>query len=141
MKPLQRICMAGLIALLMFHKIYLQQEQFERMLLQWKHAQTQLFLQNICRKGIITVEEYSEFYSKISLLSDVKVCVEEYQREWDNLGRTVYYLFSWEEIQEQLFTKGSYLLHPGSVIKIEIFECHPEVQRKQVYYDMCYERN
>lgn len=141
MKSLQRICLAMILMFLVLYSGFVQREQAERFLKQWRHARTQRFVQNMCKKGCLTLEEYLDFSTEILTVSDARICVEEYRAEWDGDGKKYYYLISWEEMKEEIRTTGSCELWSGSLVRLEVWEGYPDTPEKQIYYAIVEERN
>ena len=73
---------------------------------QWGKIQVNRFLECMSTKGKVSYQEYQLLYGALNQFGvNVEFIIKEYQREEDVKGTVYWYLISWEEIKEFLYSK------------------------------------
>lgn len=123
MVQLQRILWVLILCVLLIFPVIYSCRQNKYYLKTWERANTELFFNEICRKGYCTSEDYLIFHEKMTRICGMETVVfEEYQNGFGENGAEYRLYVSWDEIKTEIEDKGKYVFIHGSEIRMHIGE-------------------
>lgn len=115
------ILIIGLGIMLGFFASVFFEEKRNNLIKDWEAVQTERFINQICRTGKCSQEEYMIFLETLGCSGgNVGIQMEEYKTEQDLSKKRYYPLVSWEEIKEFLSEEGRYIFSENSIVLLKI---------------------
>lgn len=115
------ILIIGLGIMLGFFASVFFEEKRNNLIKDWEAVQTERFINQICRTGKCSQEEYIIFLETLRRSgNNVGIRMEEYRTEQDLSKKRYYPVVSWEEIKELLSEEGWYVFSENSFVVLEI---------------------
>ena len=119
MEYLQRVILFISICFLLVIPVGLRYQQNCYYMATWTEAQTVCFFEEVCRNGICTTEEYQIFCEKIQKVSRIeRIVFEEFKQSFGFEGADYRNYVSWDEIREDMESKGQYIFEENSEIRL-----------------------
>lgn len=121
MTHMQRILvLIVLTVIFLWGTFFLTRENSKKRMEQWQVLQMERFIHQLGKTGSCSYEDILELSRTLNLYGiSSEISLEEYKREYKETQTKAYYLISWTEIAEQLFSER-YCFEEKSVIKASI---------------------
>lgn len=125
------ILIISMSLLLCFFSAFFFGDKADNLSKEWEAAQTERFLNKLCRTGQCSQEEYRIFFEALKCSGNtIEISIEEYKTEQDLEKKRYYATVSWEEIKNFLWKEGRYDFSEHSIVLVEVLQSGRIVKNK-----------
>lgn len=122
MKVAQRtVLLVGVFLIIISCMMFVMVEAEDYYTEKWETVQLERFINNLCRNGKITENDYILFHDALSGNGNItEIRVEEYLTEQDLQKNNYYVPVVWEEIRDILMKDNYYCFTSGSIVQVRV---------------------